>query len=171
MTRPMTKAQLSTMAVPIGRQRCQDSFIPFLLNVMALGAGAGIGGSDAAGVGVALGSSALSGLLLGAGVEVGATGVAAGVDVAGALPSGAGSALAVALAPPNPAKNSGFGLSSMTAPTAPPPASRATPSKLTSLLRFGGIERACVSPRRMPWLELSSVGGLCGGSASGFEPE
>jgi hypothetical protein len=39
----MTKAQLSTMAVPIGRQRCQDSFVPFLLNVMALGAGAGIG--------------------------------------------------------------------------------------------------------------------------------
>lgn len=43
MTRPMTKAQLSTMAVPIGRQRRQDSFVPFLLNVVALGAGVGIG--------------------------------------------------------------------------------------------------------------------------------
>lgn len=43
MTRPMTKAQLSLMAVPIGRQRRQDSFVPFLLNVVALGAGAGTG--------------------------------------------------------------------------------------------------------------------------------
>ena len=43
MTRPMTKAQLSLMAVPIGRQRRQDSFVPFLLNVMALGVGVGIG--------------------------------------------------------------------------------------------------------------------------------
>ena len=43
MTRPMTKAQLPLMAVPIGRQRRQDSFVPFLLNVVALGAGVGIG--------------------------------------------------------------------------------------------------------------------------------
>lgn len=43
MTRPMTKAQLSLMAVPIGRQRRQGSFVLFLLNVVALGAGAGTG--------------------------------------------------------------------------------------------------------------------------------
>jgi hypothetical protein len=39
----MTKAQLSLLAVPIGRQPRQDSFIPFLLKVVALGGGAGIG--------------------------------------------------------------------------------------------------------------------------------
>ena len=43
MTRPMTKAQLSLMATPIGRQRQQDPLIRFLIDNMALGAGIGIG--------------------------------------------------------------------------------------------------------------------------------
>jgi hypothetical protein len=43
MTRPMTKAQLSLMAVPIGRQHRQDSFVQFIFSVVALGAGIGIG--------------------------------------------------------------------------------------------------------------------------------
>jgi hypothetical protein len=43
MTRPMTKAQLSLMAAPIGRQPPQDSFIQFLLYNVVLGAGIGIG--------------------------------------------------------------------------------------------------------------------------------
>ena len=43
MTRPMTKAQLSLMAAPIGRQRQQDSFLRFLIENVVLGAGIGIG--------------------------------------------------------------------------------------------------------------------------------
>ena len=43
MTRQMTKAQLSLMAVPIDRQPPQDSFVQFLLKVVTLGAGVGIG--------------------------------------------------------------------------------------------------------------------------------
>jgi hypothetical protein len=39
----MTKAQLSLMAVPIGRQRQQDPFIRFLIDNVVLGAGIGVG--------------------------------------------------------------------------------------------------------------------------------
>ena len=43
MTRPMTKAQLSLMATPIGRHPPQDSFIQFLLYNVVFGTGIGIG--------------------------------------------------------------------------------------------------------------------------------
>ena len=43
MTRPMTKAQLSLMAAPIGRQPRKDSFVRFLIDVVVFGAGIGIG--------------------------------------------------------------------------------------------------------------------------------
>jgi hypothetical protein len=43
MTRPLTKAQLSRLASPIGRQRRQDPLVRFLLRSMVLGAGIGIG--------------------------------------------------------------------------------------------------------------------------------
>lgn len=43
MTRPLTKARLSRLATPIGRQRQHDPLVRFLLRHMALGAGIGIG--------------------------------------------------------------------------------------------------------------------------------
>ena len=43
MTRPMTTAQLSLMAAPIGRQHREDSFVRFLIDAVVLGAGIGIG--------------------------------------------------------------------------------------------------------------------------------
>jgi hypothetical protein len=43
MTRPLTKAQLSRLASPIGRQRRHDPLVRFLLRSMVLGAGIGIG--------------------------------------------------------------------------------------------------------------------------------
>jgi hypothetical protein len=39
----MTKAQLALMAAPIDRQSRHDSFVRFLLNALALGAGIGTG--------------------------------------------------------------------------------------------------------------------------------
>ena len=43
MTRPLTKAQLSRLATPIGRQRQHDPLVRFLLRTVTLGAGIGIG--------------------------------------------------------------------------------------------------------------------------------
>jgi hypothetical protein len=42
MTRPLTKAQLSRLASPVGRQRQHDPFVRFLIRTMALGAGLGV---------------------------------------------------------------------------------------------------------------------------------
>jgi hypothetical protein len=43
MTRPLTKAQLSRLATPVGQQRQQDPFVRFLIRNLAVGAGIGIG--------------------------------------------------------------------------------------------------------------------------------
>jgi hypothetical protein len=43
MTRPMTTAQLSLMAAPIGRQHREDSFVRFLIETVVVGIGIGIG--------------------------------------------------------------------------------------------------------------------------------
>jgi hypothetical protein len=43
MTRPMTKAQLSLMAVPVDRQHRKDSFVRFLIDTVVFGAAIGIG--------------------------------------------------------------------------------------------------------------------------------
>ena len=43
MTRPLTKAQLSRLETPIGRQRQHDPLVRFLIRTMALGVGIGIG--------------------------------------------------------------------------------------------------------------------------------